>query len=278
MTALMFYGCALIFHFFLPNSSLGDPSGGSSSSSSSSSYLPHLTGDLLPIIAGIAIGLLQIPAVLMTGETLGMSGSLVSIITPLAWIPYKLGLVSDAVVLGRFHPAVIEAKRMRVLIMMEVDNTRDPRSGLNKKRQSIFSSSAESNSTRGAADRAFWFKVLLRAMQKSIYLGSIMLGAYFGSLLYIRNPILRIGTSPVSVSSILVLTPFSLGHLPLEVQSFIGGVLLFFGAKMAGGCTSSHGISGMGTLGLKSFFAVGGIFAGGCCLIFILGNGFNLVH
>ncbi|MEC5127449.1 YeeE/YedE thiosulfate transporter family protein [Verrucomicrobiales bacterium BCK34] len=42
------------------------------------------------------------------------------------------------------------------------------------------------------------------------------------------------------------------------VAAFAGGVLLLFGARMAGGCTSGHGISGTLQLGLSSwlFFPV----------------------
>ncbi|MEF8874043.1 MAG: YeeE/YedE thiosulfate transporter family protein [Candidatus Thermoplasmatota archaeon] len=48
------------------------------------------------------------------------------------------------------------------------------------------------------------------------------------------------------------------------VGAFIGGLLLGFGARMAGGCTSGHGISGTSQLSLGSwlaflFFFVGGI-------------------
>ena len=42
------------------------------------------------------------------------------------------------------------------------------------------------------------------------------------------------------------------------IAAFIGGGLLLFGARLAGGCTSGHGISGTLQLGLSSwvFFAV----------------------
>lgn len=43
----------------------------------------------------------------------------------------------------------------------------------------------------------------------------------------------------------------------------IGGFVMVFGARMAGGCTSGHGISGMATMGLSSFVTVASMFAGG---------------
>jgi len=50
------------------------------------------------------------------------------------------------------------------------------------------------------------------------------------------------------------------------VGALIGGFLLGFGARMAGGCTSGHGISGTAQLALGSwlafiFFFIGGILA-----------------
>jgi uncharacterized membrane protein YedE/YeeE len=37
------------------------------------------------------------------------------------------------------------------------------------------------------------------------------------------------------------------------IAAFFGGVLLLFGARLAGGCTSGHMISGMSQLALSSF-------------------------
>lgn len=47
----------------------------------------------------------------------------------------------------------------------------------------------------------------------------------------------------------------------------IGGVLVGFGARYAGGCTSGHAISGLSNLQLASFIAVIGFFIGGLIMI-----------
>jgi uncharacterized protein len=39
-------------------------------------------------------------------------------------------------------------------------------------------------------------------------------------------------------------------------QSLLGGFLIIFGARIANGCTSGHGISGMGHLATRSLLAV----------------------
>ncbi|KAI9138797.1 hypothetical protein BKA69DRAFT_717940 [Paraphysoderma sedebokerense] len=48
-----------------------------------------------------------------------------------------------------------------------------------------------------------------------------------------------------------------------NMMAVIGGMVLLFGSRMAGGCTSGHGISGMGLLSFKSMVAVASMFVGG---------------
>ncbi|OAP63407.1 hypothetical protein AYL99_02634 [Fonsecaea erecta] len=50
------------------------------------------------------------------------------------------------------------------------------------------------------------------------------------------------------------------------VAAVAGGFTMVFGARMAGGCASGHGISGMATMGLSSFITVAGMFGGGIIL------------
>ncbi|KAF4948410.1 hypothetical protein FSARC_13755 [Fusarium sarcochroum] len=52
------------------------------------------------------------------------------------------------------------------------------------------------------------------------------------------------------------------GEQPL-LSILIGGFLLVFGARTAGGCTSGHGISGMASMGLSSFVTVACMFGTG---------------
>ncbi|KAI0600902.1 hypothetical protein F4775DRAFT_607971 [Biscogniauxia sp. FL1348] len=47
------------------------------------------------------------------------------------------------------------------------------------------------------------------------------------------------------------------------MKSLIGGVLLAVGSRMAGGCTSGHGISGISLFSVSSFVTVIAMFAGG---------------
>jgi uncharacterized membrane protein YedE/YeeE len=50
------------------------------------------------------------------------------------------------------------------------------------------------------------------------------------------------------------------------LTSLVGGATMVFGAALAGGCPSGHGISGMATLSLPSFVTVAAMFSGGIML------------
>lgn len=52
--------------------------------------------------------------------------------------------------------------------------------------------------------------------------------------------------------------------------SFLGGFLMLFGARLADGCTSGHGISGLAQLSVGSTTAVVAMFAGGIATAMIL--------
>jgi uncharacterized membrane protein YedE/YeeE len=50
----------------------------------------------------------------------------------------------------------------------------------------------------------------------------------------------------------------------------VGGILVGFGARYAGGCTSGHAISGISDLQIPSMIAVVGFFIGGLIMTFIV--------
>ena len=52
--------------------------------------------------------------------------------------------------------------------------------------------------------------------------------------------------------------------------AFIGGFLLLLGARIADGCTSGHGLSGMAQLSVGSTVAVAAMFAGGIATAMLL--------
>jgi uncharacterized membrane protein YedE/YeeE len=57
-----------------------------------------------------------------------------------------------------------------------------------------------------------------------------------------------------------------------ELEAFAGGVLLLVGARIASGCTSGHGITGVGHGSVVSMVGVAGIFAGGIAVALAYGR------
>lgn len=68
-----------------------------------------------------------------------------------------------------------------------------------------------------------------------------------------------------SFSGVVPIELFGTGSLfsPVGLLLVVGGLLVGFGARWAGGCTSGHAISGLANLQIPSLVAVAGFFAGG---------------
>ena len=56
------------------------------------------------------------------------------------------------------------------------------------------------------------------------------------------------------------------------LDAFVGGALLLFGARLAGGCTSGHIISGITQLAVSSIIFAAGVFASGILTAKLLGG------
>lgn len=106
-------------------------------------------------------------------------------------------------------------------------------------------------------------------------LGVIIGGFVAGTFLASPDPVVAVSAATTSDLQALGLTDFQ-GLAPPEVFSWaglatvpgfvmlvIGGLLVGFGARYAGGCTSGHAISGLANLQLPSLVAVIGFFVGG---------------
>lgn len=128
--------------------------------------------------------------------------------------------------------------------------------------------------------------------KKDVWNLVFILGAVIGGFIasnYLANP------NPVSISestqsyltTIGISTPQTLaegtGYVPSEIFStnnifsfsniiilVLGGFLIGFGTRYAGGCTSGHAISGLSNLQLPSFIAVIGFFIGGLLMTWVL--------
>jgi hypothetical protein len=110
----------------------------------------------------------------------------------------------------------------------------------------------------------------------------IVIGGWIGSTLLANPDPVAISEATKSDLALLGITQFD-GLLPSDVFSWeglasmrglimvvLGGFLVGFGARYAGGCTSGHAISGLADLQLPSLIAVIGFFAGGLIATFLL--------
>lgn len=112
-----------------------------------------------------------------------------------------------------------------------------------------------------------------------VFAAGLALGGWVATRFLVDTPV-RIGISPATVSDLqtLGLTDLSgiappalvswaaLGTVPGFLTLVVGGLLLGFGARWAGGCTSGHAISGLSAWQWPSLLAVLGFFAGGLAM------------
>ncbi len=158
-----------------------------------------------PYVAGVVIGLLQIPAFLLINTALGTSSSYVTL----------AGTMASFVDPG----------------ITQIDYVVKHLSGAKN-----------------------WWQVATVV--------GIALGAFVSSSLS--------GTRRVSVSPIW---KTALGSPSLRLRmvlAYFSGFLLLLGARMADGCTSGHGVSGMAQLAISSFITVASMFAGGMIVALFL--------
>ncbi|OTB13902.1 hypothetical protein K445DRAFT_13275 [Daldinia sp. EC12] len=94
----------------------------------------------------------------------------------------------------------------------------------------------------------FWWAVGQRNRPKSYSAIALTSGMVIGALV-------------VSLTSPSARTTSNITIEP--IRAIFGGALLAVGSRMAGGCTSGHGISGMSLLSISSFVTVAAMFVGG---------------
>jgi uncharacterized membrane protein YedE/YeeE len=115
----------------------------------------------------------------------------------------------------------------------------------------------------------------------------VVTGAIIGGFIganFLSND-LSVAINPDTITTLEELGFSSAGkaYLPTELYSWeavggikaliillVGGILIGFGARYAGGCTSGHAISGLSNLQLPSLIAVIGFFIGGLVMVHLL--------
>jgi uncharacterized membrane protein YedE/YeeE len=159
-----------------------------------------------PYVAGILIGLLQVPAFLLIETALGASSSYVTVGTGIA------SLIDPS--------------------LLNVD----------------------------------YVARHLAANAKNLWQVALVVGIGLGALVSMKmSGAVRAPVSPIWSRA--------LGSSSRGVRyavAFVAGFLMLFGARIADGCTSGHGLSGMAQLSVGSTVAVAAMFAGGIATALLL--------
>ena len=133
----------------------------------------------------------------------------------------------------------------------------------------------------GAGNKADFFKFDWKSQKWNlvVVLGAVI-GGFIGSYFLSTNTAVALHPDTILELKSLGFESAGTAYLPTELFDTkallsiknvlllsIGGVLVGFGARYAGGCTSGHAISGLSNLQIPSLIAVIGFFIGGLTMI-----------
>lgn len=115
-----------------------------------------------------------------------------------------------------------------------------------------------------------------------VFLIGVILGGVLGGAVFANPEPIRLATDTITVLNSWGVYDLN-GLVPAEVFNWqalgsvqgililvVGGFLVGFGARYAGGCTSGHAISGLSDLQVASLIAVIGFFAGGLLMTYLI--------
>jgi len=113
-----------------------------------------------------------------------------------------------------------------------------------------------------------------------LFLAGAVMGGYFAAHILSDNQVPQISAYTVGYLQDLGFDSAGKSYSPPELfETFslktigvlvMGGLLIGFGSRYAGGCTSGHAISGLSDLQLPSLIAVIGFFIGGLIMVHLL--------
>jgi hypothetical protein len=136
----------------------------------------------------------------------------------------------------------------------------------------------------GAGKKSDFFRFDWKAQRWNliVVLGAII-GGFIGSHFMTNDAAVAINPDTVATLNELGFSSAGKAYLPTELFDMsalsnlktlglliIGGILVGFGTRYAGGCTSGHAISGLSNLQMPSLIAVVGFFIGGLVMIHLI--------
>jgi hypothetical protein len=114
----------------------------------------------------------------------------------------------------------------------------------------------------GVASSAYWKKFPLKWDYPMVFLVGTFLGSLLSVLMSRSFQLERVPTTWAG--------RYGMSTIRRMVAAFAGGTVIMFGARMAGGCTSGHGISGSLQLALSSWIFFLTLFAFGILTAMVL--------
>jgi len=139
-------------------------------------------------------------------------------------------------------------------------------------------------SIEGAGKLTDYFKIDWRARKWNIvFILGLVIGGFISSQWMTPSETMKLNPKTIQELSDLGIADAGTTFLPDEIFGLkkltspkgilfllIGGILVGFGSRYAGGCTSGHGIVGMSNLALPSFISVLGFFIGGILMTWFI--------
>ncbi|AOW20114.1 YeeE/YedE family protein [Urechidicola croceus] len=135
----------------------------------------------------------------------------------------------------------------------------------------------------GAGNKVDFFKFDWKTQRWNILVAvGTVIGGLIAAYFLSNSEVVNINSDVVSKLNDLGFESAGKSYLPTELFDsndlnmksiiilIIGGLLVGFGARYAGGCTSGHAISGLSNLQLSSLIAVVGFFIGGLIMVHLI--------
>ncbi|MBG0789482.1 MAG: YeeE/YedE family protein [Desulfovibrionaceae bacterium] len=104
-------------------------------------------------------------------------------------------------------------------------------------------------------DTAYYLKYNLAVDWQFLFVVGIVIGAFIAS----RTD----GSFRVQMVPDMWTARFGASPLPRALAAFAGGIIGVYGARLAGGCPSGHGLSGLAQMSVSGFVAAACFFIGG---------------
>ena len=141
----------------------------------------------------------------------------------------------------------------------------------------------------GAGDKISFFDYDWKSqIWNLVFIGGAVIGGFIASTYFMSpEPVQISASTQAALAEVGISTPQTLsegtGYAPSEIFGIgnlgsvanliilvVGGFLIGFGTRYAGGCTSGHAISGLSNLQLPSLIAVVGFFIGGLAMTWFI--------